>query len=43
VAKIRYQGKRIWLGSFKDEIEAAKAYDEAAKKYHGEYARLNFA
>jgi hypothetical protein len=41
-AKIRYKGKTISLGYYKDEIEAAKAYDEAAKKYFGEYARLNF-
>jgi len=33
--------KRIWLGYFKDEIEAAKAYNNAAKKYHGKFARLN--
>jgi len=41
-ARIKYRGKDIWLGYFDSEIEAGKTYDEAAKKYHGEFARLNF-
>jgi hypothetical protein len=41
-AQIKYHGKKIWLGCFVNEIDAAKAYDAAARKYHGEFARLNF-
>lgn len=37
--KVNYQGMHI--GSFKDKVEAAKAYNAMATKYFGEFANLN--
>ncbi len=40
-AEIKKDGKRIYLGYFDEAIDAAKAYNNAAKNLHGEFARLN--
>jgi hypothetical protein len=41
-SSIRVNGKNISQGYFKDQESAAIAYDNAAKKYFGDFARLNF-
>jgi hypothetical protein len=41
-SQIMVQGKRISLGRSKSEYECALMRDEAALKYHGELANLNF-
>lgn len=41
-ARIRAEGKDMYLGNFNSKIEAAEVYDKAAKKYFGEFAVLNF-
>jgi hypothetical protein len=40
-AGLQVDGKRKWLGLFDLEIDAAKAYNEAASQYFGEFARIN--
>ncbi len=39
--RIRRNYKNIFIGYFNDIIDAAIAYNHAAKKYHGEFASLN--
>ncbi|XP_062193572.1 dehydration-responsive element-binding protein 2A-like [Phragmites australis] len=45
VAEIREpnRGRRLWLGSFPTAVEAAHAYDEAARAMYGPTARVNFS
>jgi len=40
-AKINVNKKSIYLGLFTNPIDAARAYNDAALKYHGEFANIN--
>ena len=40
-ARIKVNKKLLHLGNFKEEIEAAKAYNESAIKYFGKFGKLN--
>ena len=42
-AGIKVNNHNIYLGSFRDELEAARVYDRAAKIHFGEYAKTNAA
>lgn len=41
-SKIQANGKHYRLGLYNNPVDAALAYDRAAAKMHGEYAKLNF-
>lgn len=41
-ARIRVNGRSVFLGYFDDKEEAARAHDRAARELHGEFAWLNF-
>ena len=39
LAMIRFGGRKITLGAFKDRLEASECYNEACRSLHGEFAR----
>jgi hypothetical protein len=43
MAQLSIDGKRKYLGIFPTREAAARAYDQAARKHHGEFATLNFS
>lgn len=41
-AHIQVEGRRVNLGNYPSPVDAALAYDAAAARHFGEFARLNF-
>jgi len=41
-ARICINGKKIWIGRYRSEFEAAEAYDKKAVELFGEFANINF-
>lgn len=42
IAGLNYEGKRVYIGYFAIEEDAARAYDQKARELFGEFARTNF-
>jgi hypothetical protein len=42
-ASIRVHGRTRYLGMFRDEVQAAQAYDMAAREHFGQFAQCNFS
>lgn len=42
VAQIQFRNKKIWIGQYDSEIEAALAYDKKAIDLYGDTAKTNF-
>jgi hypothetical protein len=41
-AEATINGRRFYLGSFTNEVSAARAYDRLIKEHHADFSRLNF-
>lgn len=41
-AQIKYNGEKIYLGTFKTKEEAARRHDTKAKELFGDFAKTNF-
>lgn len=41
-AVITHEGKSVYNGTHKNEEQAARAYDDLARRYYGKFARTNF-
>lgn len=42
LAQVHHRGQNFFAGRYTSELEAAQAYDNMARKLHGEFANLNF-